>query len=96
MSFPATAPGPNLANARRVWVEVMDRRREWARQAGDGHFEGVPAWNRARWTGELEDALTVLDESMAGNNEVDPRKAALDLLAVTSALIDVMGDEHGR
>ena len=92
MTFPATAPGPNLPRARAVWVEVMDRRKEWARQAGEGHFEGVPAYDRTRWIGELEDALTVLTEAVDGGNLVDPRKAALDLLAVTSALIDVMGD----
>lgn len=92
MSLPAPPPGPNLANSRRVWVEVMDRRKEWARQAGPDHFEGHPAADRDRWLGELADTVTLLEESMRGEIELDPRAAALDVMAVTSALIDVMGD----
>ena len=93
--LPAPPPGPNLANARKVWVEVMDRRKEWARQAGEGHFEGAPAYERARWIGELEDALTILTEALDGASEIDPRAAALDVMAVTAALVDVMGDAQG-
>lgn len=91
MNLPATRP-QGLGQARAVWVEVIERRREWARQAGPDHFEGVPAWDCNRWTNELEDALQGLADAMAGNSEVDPRAAAIDVIAVASALIDVMGD----
>ena len=81
---------PGLGSARAVWVEVVERRREWARQAGDGHFEGLPAHDR-RWLDELDDATGALQASLAGASQVDPRAAAIDLMAVTAALIDVMG-----
>ena len=93
MSLPVAPPArPGLGRARQVWVEVIERRREWARQAGSGSFEGVPAHDRVRWIAELEDALTLLDASVRGENEVDPRAAAIDVMAVCSAWIDVMGD----
>lgn len=93
MALPTRPRDPYATtSARAVWVEVVDRRREWARQAGAGHFEGVPAYDRARWFGELDDALTVLADSMCGGRDVDPRAAAVDVLAVVSALVDVMGD----
>lgn len=78
-------------SARAVWVEVIERRREWARQAGEGHFEGVPAYERQRWLDELDDAVDALSDAMEGRSEVDPRKAAIDVMAVVSALVDVMG-----
>lgn len=80
------------SSARALWVEVADRRREWARQAGPGHFEGHPAYDRERWIGELQDALVVLEEAMSGARPIDPRRALLDLLAVGAALADVMGE----
>ena len=81
---------PGLGSARAVWVEVVERRREWARQAGDGHWEGLPAHSR-QWVGEIADASSVLIDSLTGVSQIDPRAAAIDLIAVTAALIDVMG-----
>lgn len=84
-------PRPGLDQSRQVWVELVERRREWAAQAGVDHFEGVPASDRQRWIDELEDAVTALEASMSGESEVDPRRAAIDVLAVAAALVDVMG-----
>ena len=78
-------------SARAVWVEVVERRREWAAQVGEDHFEGVPAYDRDRWSGEIDDVVLILREAMAGERDVDPRAAAIDVLAVVAALIDAMG-----
>ena len=83
---------PGLGRARQVWVEVIERRREWARQTGSDSFEGHPAHDLDRWLGELDDARVVIEDAVRGNNEVDPRAAAVDVMAVCSAWIDVMGD----
>lgn len=92
MSLPAPPPArPGLGHARQVWVEVVERRREWARQAGEGHWEDWPAHDR-RWLGELDDGVLVLKESLTGERGVDPRAAAIDLMAVVAALVDQFGD----
>ena len=90
--MPAVPRGvPLHLPGRETWRRVVERRREWARQAGEDHFEEWPAHERARWCAELDDAVTVLEEAMAGEREVDPRAAAIDVLAVAAALVDAMG-----
>lgn len=79
-----------VSDARTIAVEVAVRRREWATQAGDDHFEGLPAHDR-RWLDELDDAVTVLCEAACGANEVDPKKAVLDVLAIGTAWLEQMG-----
>jgi hypothetical protein len=91
VSLPAPPPArPGLGSARQVWVEVVERRRQWARQAGPDHFESWPAHDR-RWLGELDDEVLALKESLTGERDVDPRAAAIDVMAVAAALIDRMG-----
>lgn len=77
-------------DARAIAVEVAVRRREWAQQVGEDHWEGLPAHDR-RWLDELDDAVTVACEAAVGANEVDPRKAVIDVLAVGTAWLEQMG-----
>lgn len=81
----------SVAAGRALWSDVVARRKEWARQAGPGHFEGLPASERVRWLGELDDALVVLEDAVHGRNDVDPRAAAVDVMAVCAAWIEQMG-----
>lgn len=80
----------SLHAGRQLWVAVVERRREWARQAGEGHWEGLPAADR-RWLGELEDVVTVARGSITGGNDVDPRAALIDVMALCAGWIEQMG-----
>lgn len=80
--------------ARAVWLEVVERRRQLAADAaaaGLDHFEDLPPRERARWAIELEDGVEGVLNAMSGVSEVDPRQAALDLACRVTALIDGMG-----
>lgn len=90
MSEPVSSRA-SVAAGRALWSDVVARRKEWARQAGPDHFEGMSASDVIRWLGELDDAYVVLDDAVHGNNEVDPRAAAVDVMAICAAWIEQMG-----
>lgn len=77
---------------RSVWIEVIERRKAWDAEAGADSMEDWSAADDA-WVGRLDDTLTTVVDAVHGWNEVDPRAALVDVLAVASAWIDVMGDD---
>lgn len=76
---------------RALWVEVIQRRKAWDAETQPDSMEDWPAADKA-WIARLDDCLTVVvDATTGGGNDVDPREALIDVLAVASAWIDQMG-----
>ena len=75
---------------RTLWAEVIDRRKTWHAQDGRDSMEDWTAADPA-WPQRLDDVVTVAIQATLGENEVDPRAALVDVLAVASSWIDRMG-----
>lgn len=78
-----------------VWPEVLARRGEWHRQDVAGSMETWEAADRT-WCDRIEDVVREVADSLVGASEVDPRAAAIDGLAVLSALVDAIDGTDRR
>ena len=81
---------PFRLEGRGLWLAVVERRKAWAKTDPDG-MHTWPASDRAAWLGRLDDAHTVLEESVTGENDVDPLGALVYVLAVAAAWAEAMG-----
>ena len=75
---------------RALWLEVIERRKALHAESQPDSMEHWPAADRA-WPQRLDDVVTVVTEAVRGENDVDPRAALVDVLAVASSWIDRMG-----